>query len=302
MLLRTTQTLVLTSIFFICLYLLTTSHQVAADIDHIVLSEVRIGTAASATDEFVELYNPTGSDVVVDGWKLRRKTSGDTEGNLVASLSGTIAAHGFFLVAHANYIDSTTSDMSYSTTNSIAANNTVLLYDSTSTIVDKIGIGAAATDPETTGTLDLINDGKSVERKAHNGSTTQSMITGADTLAGNGYDSDNNSNDFVLRDATQPQNTASPTETLMPTQEPTSTPTPTATPSPTPTFTPTPSPTQIPTPTPTQALPTTTPTPTTQPHRELIATTPLIQCWLVYRPWRIFEISVFIPRLFCEYS
>src|SRR3989344_2714382 len=65
---------------------------------YVVISEVQIGGGV-ADDEFVELYNPTESSVDLSGWRLTRKnTAGTTENNLVASLSGSIPAHGYFLI------------------------------------------------------------------------------------------------------------------------------------------------------------------------------------------------------------
>src|SRR3990167_11365760 len=65
--------------------------------NHIVISEIQI-EGSVADNEFVELYNPTGDPVDLTGWRLARRTASaitDTN-NLVASMSGTIPAHGFF--------------------------------------------------------------------------------------------------------------------------------------------------------------------------------------------------------------
>jgi hypothetical protein len=133
---------------------------------------------------------------------------------------------------------------------------------------------------------------QSIERKASQGSTIASMIIGGiDEFLGNGEDSDNNANDFIIRALPQPQNrssaaepvassptptstiTVTPTATATPTLTPTNTTTPTATPTltMTPTNTPTATPTSTPTVTPTHtvtptntatASPTSTPTST----------------------------------------
>lgn len=136
------------------------------------------------------------------------------------------------------------------TSNSIAANNTILLYDQTQTLVDRVGIGSGSTDPESTGAADLSNNGKSLERKPGE----------SNPLAGNGDDTDNNFNDFVIRDVPEPQNSKSdkepqitPTEELLPTETPIPTPTaevPTPTEEIQPTETPTPTSVHTPTPTP----------------------------------------------------
>ena len=73
----------------------------ALPINHIVISEIQIG-GATATDEFVELYNPTTSPINISGWRLLRNTmTGGTTDNLVTSFgSFTIQPGGYFLVVH----------------------------------------------------------------------------------------------------------------------------------------------------------------------------------------------------------
>lgn len=237
---------------------------VRAAATHLVISQVQIHGISLAGDEFVELYNPTGSSVDMTGWKLKKKTSGGTESNLVASLSGALPSHKYFLITSPTYTGSATSDMGYSATSSaIASDNTVLLYNSTDTgAVDKVGMGTAA-DFENTA-IGNPADGGSVERKL-------------DDTSGHGTDTDNNSLDFSLLNVSTPRNSltivSTPTPTATPTATPTSTPTvtptvtPTATPTSTPTVTPTATPTSTPTSSPT-ATPTATPspTPTSTPH------------------------------------
>ena len=243
--------------------------------NHVVISEVQIG-GTTATDEFVELYNPTGSAIDLTGYRLTRKTSGGGEDNLVSSLSGTIPSHGYFLLTHTNYDGTVSFDQQYSASNSVADDSTVLLYsDAGITLVDKVGFGVP-TDSETAPTSNPADDG-SIERKAKDTSDANSMVNGDDQLQGNEYDSGNNANDFVVRTASDPQNTSSQTEAPTPTQQPTPTPTeeptptPTEEPSPTPTIEPTP--TEEPTPTPTQEP---SPTPEPSPSEEPTAT-PTVQ-------------------------
>ena len=59
----------------------------------VVISEVAwAGTAASSTDEWIELWNPGAADVDLTGWVL---TDG---GDIHADLGGTIGAGGFYLL------------------------------------------------------------------------------------------------------------------------------------------------------------------------------------------------------------
>ncbi|MBU0570141.1 lamin tail domain-containing protein [Patescibacteria group bacterium] len=233
--------------FFVFAFLYQTSPALSATADHVVISEIQIDVI-TATDEFVELYNPTSSPINMEGWRLTRKTSTGTQSNLVLSISGTIPAHGYFLIAHPNYDGTTTSDLPYSAiSNSITGNNSVILYsDAGTTEVDMVHMDDAII-PEGT-PIETPEPSTSIERKASNSSTVVSMaIGGSDELLGNGEDTNNSHDDFLARDVPQPQNSSSPTE--IPSEEPTTTPTPTPVPTGDPT--PTPIPTETPTPTPT---------------------------------------------------
>lgn len=235
----------------------------SATATHIVISEVQISGDGSApsNDEFVELYNPTDSAVIMDGWRLRRKNSGGTEATLVNTLSGTIPAHGYFLVGHGTgYDGSAPLDAIYSApSNALTNNYTVLLYsDAGLTLVDKVGFGNAV-DFETSVFGSNPPANASIERKPG----------ASDPLAGNSEDTDNNASDFDLRTSSDPQNSSSPAEVpSAPSPTPTPSETPTPTPSVTPTLTPTPSPIETPTPTPTPTIsptPVQTPTPIPSP-------------------------------------
>ncbi len=179
--------------------------------DHIVISEIKLGETGDSTDEFVELYNPTDSDIVINNFQLVKKTATSGEETiLTASVSGTIKAHGYYLITHqaSSIIDR---DHTYSI-NSFSGNNVAILYDTDgTTIIDKVGMGTA-NDPETD-TASSPANGKSIVRKALSTSTKESMIDDlADKFLGNGEDSDDNSQDFVIQDTPDPQNSNSQTE------------------------------------------------------------------------------------------
>jgi hypothetical protein len=224
---------------------------------NVVISEIQIA-GEIPTDEFVELYNPSANDIDLTGWRLTRKTTSGSQSNLVSNIQGTIPSFGFFLIAHPDYNGTILSDQPYSAaSNSLAENNTVLLYsDSGQTLVDKVGMGTAS-DFEGATTVNP-DKGESIERKTKT-------------------DTDNNFDDFTLQSNPNPQNrfsakeiissptpTMTPTPSLTPTLTATPTPSPSMTPSPTPSLTLTPSPTV--TSTPTQTITSTlTPTLTTTP-------------------------------------
>jgi hypothetical protein len=250
---------------------------VHAAVDHVVISEVQL-SGGVPNDEFIELYNPTTMPISLENWKLTKKTQTGTESSLVASMSGVIPFHGYYLIARPEYDGSTVPDITYSA-EILSTNNTVLLYDDKNILIDKIGFNAAV-DKEisTIGGSSNPTASRSVERKANSFSDLASMVNGIDQFAGNGEDSDNNSVDFIVRTVSNPQNSKSaiepvisqiPTETITPTLLPTPTteiaiaPTSTISPSPTPTQEPTSTPIEMPSPTPSLTpLPTFTPTPT----------------------------------------
>lgn len=184
--------------------------------NHVVVSEVQTG-GSLAGDEFIELYNPTSSSVDLSGWKLTRVNSAGSGTNLDSNLSGTIASHGFYLITPpSDYDGGVVADETYSnTTNRITGNDTVILYDASDAIVDRVGMGTAY-NAETSATPNPAANG-SVERKARQTSTSESMGPGGeDELQGNAEDTDNNLNDFVVQNTSNPQNTSSTTESPFP--------------------------------------------------------------------------------------
>lgn len=181
--------------------------------DHVVISEIMIsGGTGKTTDEFVELYNPTGQDVDLSGWSLIKKTASGSEYELVQDFGELkISSNSYLLIAHpTGYLGEVAPDIIYSSGSSLATNNTVILYDD-GNIVDLVGMGsvleyesAAASNPGTN---------KSIERKALADSDEDSMLPGeVDSGQGNGYDSDENGFDFIPRADPDPQNAQSDKE------------------------------------------------------------------------------------------
>lgn len=134
---------------------------------------------------------------------------------------------------------------------------------------------------------------------------------------GNGYDSNNNADDFVQRVTADAQNTTWPTEVPdsstpepSPTPEPTVEPSPTITPIPTDIPSPTPEPTSEPSPTPEptpeltaepspapEPTPTITPSPTpgTEPAFSFLN----VSCYRQDRYFRLFGPTIAIPHIVC---
>ncbi len=70
----------------------------------LVISEVYGGggnSGATFTNDFIELYNPTGSAISVDGWSVQYRGATGTGAGAVTPLTGTVPAGGHYLVQEA---------------------------------------------------------------------------------------------------------------------------------------------------------------------------------------------------------
>ncbi|MDP2930079.1 MAG: lamin tail domain-containing protein, partial [bacterium] len=190
----------------------------------VVISEIKL-SGSSETDEFIELYNLTGSAVTVTGWKVTLLAQNGTPVDLVTFGAGTIAAGGFRLIAPTGVVnaDNYTPDVGGVPANGINVNNTIILYQAIGGGMfrssDMVGCGTANIK-ETTAVSVCPSANTSIERKASPAATTATMDAslipaGAQAAWGNGYDSNNNNFDFVLQTAggVNPQNSSSTVET-----------------------------------------------------------------------------------------
>ena len=101
----------------------------------VVISELAwMGTTASHTDEWIELYNNTGTDIDLTGWTLHA-----TDGTPSIALAGTIPAGGHFLLERTddNSVPGATADQTY--TGALGNDGEELfLTDSTSALIDEV--------------------------------------------------------------------------------------------------------------------------------------------------------------------
>jgi len=225
-----TKTRICLLLFIACFFVLG-SRPAHAQASHVVISEVYGGGGNSGStwkNDFIELYNPTTSPISVDGWSVQYGSASGTGSWTVTPISGTIASHHFFLIQEAagtgGSVSLPTPDITPTppgiamsgTSGKVALVNTTTALSGANpgdaSIVDKVGYGSAngyEGSPAPT-----LNNTTSAERKYKASSTATSLAPGgADADSGNGYDTDNNSTDFVAQNISiNPQNSASAME------------------------------------------------------------------------------------------
>ena len=169
-----------------------------ADSQDVLISEVQV-----ADTEFVELYNESDSPVDLSGWKLEyhattsTTTCDDPNWSTKISLPAkSIPANGFFLAGPKTDPASDVA-LSFGLSNTAGA---VKLVDPSGQTADALAWGNAPCGEGTHAPAPAA--GQSLERRP--GAEIEN--------GGNAYDTDDNLGDFMLRDAPDPQSTASPAE------------------------------------------------------------------------------------------
>lgn len=188
--------------------------------NHIVISEVQIdGGPTNTTHDFIELYNPTNSPLDLNGHRLIKRPGNSPNDTTIKSWTSStiIQAHGFYLWASSNDQDSPFIAIAdTTTTESLGADTSIALRngpENTGALVDVLSWNDGSTLVEGNEFDPDPGINQSMERKALSSSTASSMaISGTDEFKGNGFDSNDNATDFVLRAVSQPQNTSSATE------------------------------------------------------------------------------------------
>jgi len=196
---------------------------------HMVISEFRSRGPNGDSDEFIELYNPTGASVNISGWILRQSSGcGATITNLAFITSNVILLAGQHYLLTSSLLASVSgADQFFSA--GIFDNGGLALLTSAGQIVDQVGMCISTT----------YREGANLEPLTRNLSQSYERRPGGDTAC---YDTDNNEADFVLISPPNPQNKASrvvmcsgvttytPTLTMTPTSTRTITPSPTTIP------------------------------------------------------------------------
>lgn len=208
--------------------------------DHLVVSEVVTG-GVSASDEFIEIYNPTAAALPLEGLELVYVTAtGATVSRRAAwELGAPLLGPGrHLLVANELGAYAGIADALYASGMAATGGSVAIRIQGASSAVDAIGWGTAAS---------TWLEGQPAPAPAA-GSSLERLPGGA---LGSTVDGDDNLSDIAVRPVPEPQNMGSapvpePGSTSPP--SPTSPPIPTPAPSSDPTASPTPAPTALPTP------------------------------------------------------
>ena len=179
-----------------------------------LISEVRTRGIGGAADEFVELYNPSGTSIVLDAtWTLEARSTSATSYTLRWTGSGAVLpAHGHYLIAGTGYSQVPSTDASLSSgipdgvslvlEHSAAAVDALCLYFDPTGLSAFTGAGSTYTCEGTPTSNPHDNTSStdvdaSVERKPGG-------------LNGNGQDTGDNATDFSTAMPANPQDLASP--------------------------------------------------------------------------------------------
>ncbi|MBU1727726.1 lamin tail domain-containing protein [Patescibacteria group bacterium] len=107
----------------------------------VIINEVQIA-GSTVNDEFIELYNSSGSSVDLTGFYIKKKTSSGNESNFVVSsrFEGlSISGGDYLLLARENnYTGTVSPDILWPSSYSLASNNSLILYRGGETDADEV--------------------------------------------------------------------------------------------------------------------------------------------------------------------
>ncbi len=163
----------------------------------LVISEFRFRGPGGAADEFIEIYNPTDGAIEISGYRLLGSNNAGVNSTRATVPAGRfVPPYGHYLFANNAYTGTTAGDQTFGT--GITDDGGVALARPDGFIVDAAGASAAR-----------------CSRKAHRSRrwhcrNRSELRAAGQQIDGASVDTDINSDDFVLRDASAPQNSSSP--------------------------------------------------------------------------------------------
>ncbi len=138
----------------------------------VIINEVQTG-GVTASDEWVELYNPCANPIALAGKLVYRSAAASNDTSTIATLTGkTIGPGGYFLVANSGYTGSATPDMTPFEGSGIAdAGGGVGLRDGSGNIVDSMAWGTASNGFAQGNNAPKETSGKSIARQPNGANT-----------------------------------------------------------------------------------------------------------------------------------
>jgi phosphatidylserine/phosphatidylglycerophosphate/cardiolipin synthase-like enzyme len=183
---------------------------------NVVISEFATRGQQNSQGEFIEIYNPTDSDIDISGWKIQYRSASGSSYSAMGTVPAntSIKARSYYLIGGTSWSGTPAADMLW-TSGGLADDGNLRLVTAASVEVDRVGYGSG-NDPKGSpapnhGTTANSN---SVERKTSATSTAGTLAAGgAEEFSGNAYNSGNNAADFVEQtNGRNPQSSVSPQE------------------------------------------------------------------------------------------
>lgn len=185
-----------------------------------LISEVYGGGGNSGAyykNDFIELYNPSDQDFSLDGWSVQYSAA-ESEVWRAIELSGNIKSYGYYLLklsqGAGGEADLTEFDLESNINLSASAGKVALvnsiepIFSSLDeTVVDYVSYGKTNDAENRSGVfIGSVGNISSLERKSFVNSNNLLMEAGGEQeFGGNGWDTDNNSRDFIIRTMPEPQ-------------------------------------------------------------------------------------------------
>lgn len=108
----------------------------------ILITEIQIETKTSNNYDFIELFNPNAKGVDISNWELKKRTSSGHEYSIMIFPAKTIIDNrSHFLWANYDYVASGLISANATSTETLAKNNSVALFDNHNKIIDAVAWG-----------------------------------------------------------------------------------------------------------------------------------------------------------------